>query len=391
MGTTLSIWLTQIGFDKSAIGLFSLVHLPFTLRLVWVPLTDSRWQRKTWATLTLMAMSACLAALSYVDVASHPKSFACLLMALSFTTGGFYVIGIVYELECLEERYYSMGSAFVTTGYRIGLVLTGAGALYLSSLFDWSTIFRCAAAIPSCVGIYLWLIPEPHRSHAVLAEKHRRVQQYTSKVFGLWQETLLKPCKSFFCHGHWQNILYLLMVFKAGHHMMKSMLGPFYLSLDLSVIEIAAMAKIWGLTATIAGSLLGGLWFRGKDHFQAVMQVCMLNLTSLCGYFLLAQAGKSYPLIYAVITIDHFVGGLSITAFIFFLWRVCDKQYAAIQYAMLWSIYSVKVDLMACLGGFIAEMLTWPNFFAVSLIIEIAVACFVKHLLSLPKRQLKTC
>lgn len=387
MGTTLSIWLTQIGFEKSTIGLFSLVHLPFTVRLIWVPLTDSRWRRKSWAMLTLTAMSLSLLGLSYVDVASYPKSFATLLMLLSFFTGGFYVTGIAYELECLDERHYSMGSAFVTTGYRIGLVLTGAGALYLSSFFCWSSLFRYAAAVPLCLGIYLWLIPEPFRSQVVLEEKQRRVSQYSSKIYGLWQETLVKPCKSLFCRAEWQNILYLLLLFKSGNLMLKSMMGPFYLSLGLSVIEIASMIKIWGLTATIVGSLAGGVWFRGKDHFQAVMQLCLLNSVTLGAYFALTLVGKNYPLIYAVVTLEHFIRGLSITTFIFFLWRVCDKQYAAIQYAMLLSIYSIKGDLMACLGGFIAERMCWTNFFAVTLSTEVVMACFAIYILKPQRKQ----
>jgi PAT family beta-lactamase induction signal transducer AmpG len=391
MGTTMSIWLSEEGFDRSTIGLFALVHLPFSLRLFWVPFVDCGWRRKTWVTITLLAMAGCLMALSCVDVGTYPKSFAAILLLLSFVSGGFYVAGLVYELESIDEKRYSMGSACIAMGYRIGLVAAGAGALYLATYCSWGASFKGAALLVLAMAIYLWIMPEPFKSAKTLEEKHARIRQYRSCTYGLFQEMIFKPCRAFFSGGHWKIIMAFLLLFKTGNHLMKSMEGPFYLSLGLSKIEIASIVKIWGLLATIGGSLLGGLWFRGRNHFQALAHVSLINLLALGSFWVLALTGRDYVALYLVIAIEHLVGGLAITAFIFFLWRVCDKQYAAIQYAMLWSIYSIKADFFACAGGFIATKLSWTAFFAFSIAVGAATALIIRALVQRSQSSCQGC
>ena len=39
-GATLSVWLVEGGIAKTAIGMFALVGLPYTLKFAWAPLID---------------------------------------------------------------------------------------------------------------------------------------------------------------------------------------------------------------------------------------------------------------------------------------------------------------------------------------------------------------
>src|ERR1700753_1479902 len=60
-GTTLLVWMREVGVDLGTIGLFALVGTPYTLKFLWAPLTDaldvpllSRWlgRRRGWLVFT---------------------------------------------------------------------------------------------------------------------------------------------------------------------------------------------------------------------------------------------------------------------------------------------------------------------------------------------------
>lgn len=372
VGSTLNIWLAEIGFNKASIGLFSLAYLPFSLKFLWIPIVESCGQRKMWAAGSLLMVAASLAGISFIDSANHPIWLASTIIVHSFATGAFYAVGLAYELESLDAKDYSVGSSCVITGYRAGLVAAGAGALYLSLAAGWLVTYRFYALIAFLIAAYLYLMPEPYKSLSVRLERRQRVRQYASQFKGLYQEMVIQPCRQFFLSAEWKTIILLILCFKCGNQLIKSMEGPFFIALGISKMEIATIVKLWGVIATIAGSALAGIYFKKKDHFLALLYASWMSLISVGCFLALAVVGKKMPILYLAISLEHFVGGLAMTSFIFFVWRVCDKRFAAIHYAMLWSIFSAKGDLIGCWGGLLASYLSWPSFYFLAFLAGIA-------------------
>lgn len=368
IGSTLTIWLAEIGFDKTSIGFFSLASLPFSLRFLWIPIIESAGLRKSWISVTLLTVATSLLAISFIDFFEHPILLASMISLLSIGMGGFYASGLAYELESLDSKFYSLGSSCITTGYRVGLVAAGAGALYLSLAIGWVDTYRFFAIILILMAIYFFILPEPFKSKSVRAERRIRVSRYNSRFYGFYKEMVIEPYHSFMRKPDWKIILLLLLFFKSGNQLMKSMEGPFYLALGIKKAEIATIVKLWGVIATISGSAIGGLYFKKKGHFSALKIVSWFNIIALGCFLLLSLVGKQILILYSAIALEHFVGGLAMTTFIFFLWRVSDKSFASIQYAMLWSVYSIKGDLLGCFGGFLANQMNWPCFFLIALI-----------------------
>lgn len=363
MGSTLSIWLSESGFEKNMIGLFALAGIPLSFKLLWMPLIDRFFSRKSWIVFALSGMALALVGIGFTDPALSPLLLAGWIALLSTFTGCLYMAGIAYELESLDEKQYSIGSANVITGYRIGLLSAGGGALFLSSLFSWPAVFWSIASLLMLGAFLILLLPEPFKSEEIIKAKKAQISQYPSPFHWFWKETLVQPCKKFFQNPNWVIILSFILLFKAGDELSKCMEGPFYLSLGFDKTDLAAAAKTWGMAATLFGAFFGGIYLKGSHNLPSLVKMGCLHASTLFCYYFMTLAGKSLPALYITVALEHFTGGLLMTAFISFLWKSCDKEYAPIQFALFWSLISFKTDLIACFGGFLAARLEWGMFF----------------------------
>lgn len=372
IGSNLSIWLTEAGFEKNVIGLFALLGIPFSLKILWSPIIDrftlpffKQSPRKGWVFFALTGMACTLLFISTLQPAETPWLLAGAIVIMTVFKACLYIAGLSYELESLEKTSYGMGSACILSGYRVGLLAAGSGALYISYLINWSIAFQCMAALLVVGALIVLLQPEPFQSRLILAEKQKQFALYPSMFRCFWNETILQPCRSFFKHVNWKMILLLIFSFKIGDHMSKSMEGPFYLFLGFNKAELAAASKLWGMAATISGAFIAGMFVRKKDSFVSLVVFGMIHACSLLCYYLMAVVGKSMIFLCLTVAVEHFTSGMAMTAFIYFLWSICDKKYAAVQYALFWSFFTIKADLFASLGGYLASNYDWHVFFII--------------------------
>lgn len=388
LGSNLSLWLSEAGFEKSMIGLFALIGLPFSLNIFWSPFVDqvtlpflSHSPRKSWLLFALSGMIVSLIALSLVDPKLEPTQLTLALLSLSTFSGLLYIVGLKYELESLDESRYSVGSACVITGYRTGLLCAGGGALYLAFFYSWSWMFLVMGAL-LFIGASLCLLqPEPYKSKATIAAKREQFSNYPTILQGFWQETIIQPARDIFLRPNWLQLLLIVITFKAGDQLTKVMEGPFYLHLGFDKAELALAAKMCGFGATIFGAFVTGLFLRDKDPYLSLGVIGVIHALSLTGNSCLAIIGKSHLMLYLITALGNFTGGMAMAAFIFFLWRTCSKKYAAVQYALLWSLFSFKADIFSCIGGIIAATCSWPIFFLTVSLIGIFFSLLIFYIL----------
>ncbi len=191
---TLSAWLTEAGVQRSAVTFFSWAALGYSFKFIWAPLIDRMplpWltrllgRRRAWmATAQVLIMTAILI-MAFVDPAGyhgHPGHLVAMAWAavlLGFSAATQDIVIDAYRIECAEQELQAMLSASYIAGYRIGMLVAGAGSLALaahlgSSVADYSYMaWRLTyIGVASCmlVGLLTTLsIPEPapNRSAAV--------------------------------------------------------------------------------------------------------------------------------------------------------------------------------------------------------------------------------
>ncbi len=149
-----------------------------------------------------------------------------------------------------------------------------------------------------------------------------------------------------------------LLFYRLGDNLANPMLHPFFLDVGFDKIEIAQFSKGIGMGATLAGVAAAGflrnipypLFIFGLLHSFSFLLFGFLQLNPW------ALAGT--------VVIEHFTGGMVITAFIATLWKEVTPRFGATQYALLWSLISLKQNVIASFSGVLASFLGWPLFFS---------------------------
>lgn len=380
--SNLSIYFTECGFKKDVIGAIYLLGFPFSLKILWSPIIDHvpvpffrNSPRKGWFVVALLGIALAFLGMSYFEPKEHLWIFASCLFFLSLFAGCLYMVGIAYELESIPKSSYSVGSASLTAGYRTGLLYAGAGVLYFAHIASWSSSFQISACIALAAAFVLAVAKEPYKSAETLAIKRKRLAEYPTTRLGVIHETFVQPFRSFVKAGNWQMLLAVLILFKVSDHIAKPMEGPFYLELGFNKKDLAIAAKTFGFAATIMGAFFAGSIIKNKNPLYSVAILGLIHTCSEFGCLVHSLIGKSYALLYLTSGISNFTGGMLITAFISLLWKTCDKHYATVQYAFLWSVSSLITKLMACCGGVLATYLSWPQFFSSVCTLGVAASC----------------
>ena len=142
---TLSAWLREAGVDRSTIGLFALVGLPYALKPIWAPLIDGLklpfvtallGRRRGWLIVSQVMLLFAIVNLAFSDPLNAPISMAVFAVLVAFFSASQDIVIDAYRIEILEEEQQGMGAAMVTYGYRAGMLMAGAGTLYLADY--WS-------------------------------------------------------------------------------------------------------------------------------------------------------------------------------------------------------------------------------------------------------------
>src|SRR5476649_1311943 len=153
-GSTLLIWMTEAGVNLRTIGLFALVGTPYTLKFLWAPITDALdvpllsrllGRRRGWLVFTQILLMAAIIFLGSCNPAAAPGVVAlgALLVAAASATQD--IVVDAFRVESLPENEQAAGMASYVAAYRIGMLVSTAGALFMVSAFQAQGFNRLAA------------------------------------------------------------------------------------------------------------------------------------------------------------------------------------------------------------------------------------------------------
>src|SRR5271166_5199041 len=153
-GSTLTIWMREAGVDLTTIGFFALVGTPYTLKFLWAPLVDALHvpfftrrfgRRRGWLLCSQLVLIATILLLAIADPARSPPfvALAALLVATASSTQD--IVVDAFRVESLPESEQAAGMASYVAAYRIGMLVSTAGALFVVSGFEGAGLLRAAA------------------------------------------------------------------------------------------------------------------------------------------------------------------------------------------------------------------------------------------------------
>jgi PAT family beta-lactamase induction signal transducer AmpG len=384
--STLSAWLRDMEVSRSAIGFFGWVGVTYSIKVLWAPVVDrlrlpglTRWlgQRRSWMLLGQIGIISGLVAMSFTDPRQELYWVAVFSVLVAFSSSTQDIAIDAFRIESAEVELQGAMSANYIFGYRVAMLLAGAGALYMAEFYSWTMAYWSMAALMAVGVVTVLLVNEPPRgdlgqAESVESELHQRLNLGEKSGQSRWRrlsvwfiDAVISPFVEFFQRNGRFALMILLFIalFRLSDIVMGIMANPFYLDLGFSKKEIADIGKIFGFFMTIAGSFLGGLLVvRYGVHRPLLAGAVMVAVTNLL-FAQLAQVGPDTRWLALVISADNLSGGLSNAAFIAYLSGLTNRAYTATQYALFSSLMTLPGKFMSGFSGVIVDASGYYQFF----------------------------
>src|SRR5476649_2338050 len=375
-GSTLLVWMRESGVDLGTIGLFALVGTPYTLKFLWAPLVDALhvpWfthafgRRRGWLLFSQLLLIVAILLLALTDPARSPLFVAlgALLVAAMSSTQD--IVVDAFRVESLPESEQAAGMASYVAAYRIGMLVSTAGALFLVSAIQAYGFDKQAAwhwgyvAVLVLIGTATALLAtEPERSRQ--AEAAHTYQ----KPFARVAEAAVGAFKDFLGYEMAFVMLAFVVLFKFTDALSGAMTAPFVIDLGFTRNEYAAIVKGVGLAALLLGGFAGGFVARAYPLATSLWIGGLLQAAANLGFCWVAFRGHDLTALTIAITIENFTSAIGTVMFVAYLSALCQNPlHTATQYALLTALAAVGRTYLSSGAGFIAESTGWVWFFLI--------------------------
>jgi len=362
---TLSTRLRDSGLDLGSIGLISLASFFYLFKFVWAPLLDRYvfrplglfGRRRSWLLASQLGIAAGLAALAFVRPELGVAPLVGWVLFTSFCGATQDSVVDAYRIEIAPANAQAALAATYTLGYRIGLILGGAGALYLADFASWKIAYLGMAALMLAPLLATLLSREP-------VAPEMTVQRRIDFLGAFWQ-----PFSSFFRNNGVAFGLALLVfvgLFKFPDQVIGVMAGPFYLDSGYSKADIATVSKLYGIWAGIGGAFLGGMCVAAFG-FRRMLLVAALGVAlSNLAFLLMARHPSELWAFYAAITADNVAQGFAGTTLVAFMSSLTDRNFTATQFALMVSLANLPGKFAGGVSGYVVEASSYGTFFLLS-------------------------
>ncbi len=354
-GATLQAWLTVEGVRLQDIGWFALVGQPYVYKFLWAPLMDRYplpflGRRRGWLLAAQLALLVAIACMGSLSPRESPWLLAALALAVAFLSASQDIVFDAYRADVLEAPERGAGAALSVLGYRIAMLVSGGLALILvDSWLSWTQAYWLMAVLMLVGVAATWAALEPAvqgKAPATLAEAVR------------------EPLAEFFSRGGAVALLVLIVFYKLGDAFAGALTTAFLLrGAGFSLTDVGWANKWLGVGATILGLLAGGALMAKLRLYKSLLLFGILQALTNLGFMALALAGKSYPLMVAVVAAENLCGGMGTAAFVALLMALCDRRFSATQYALLSALAALGRVYVGPAAGAMVEVMGWANFF----------------------------
>ncbi|WP_342267481.1 AmpG family muropeptide MFS transporter [Candidatus Tisiphia endosymbiont of Empis tessellata] len=368
--TSLVAWLKDSNIDIAIITTFAVARLSYSLKVFWSPLVDyfnipllkKFGHRKSWLILCTILISLVLFTMSTILPNESLTLLYFLTICLGFLSATFDISVDALRIDKFDQETQAIASATAVLGYRLGMLITGAGALYFAeATSDWSATFVSMSIIFVVATIFIITVNEP-----TLLRENVDILSLLSLT-----KIVINPFKDFFVRKYAVTILLAVIFFKLGDAMLAVVSMLFYMELGYTKGQIALITKFYGVLATVAGSFAGGIVVYRLGNFRGLIITGIIQSITHFAFIWLNHQPVSSESLFIAITIENFASAMGMTALVGYISILCNKQYSASQYALLSSSSTLFNNTVTIYGGSLVKMLGWDNFFILTIILAL--------------------
>ena len=361
--TTLSAWLRDENIVRSTIGFFGWVTIFYGLKFLWAPLIDSiklplihnvLGKRRSWLLLTQLLICLFLYLLATISPTGDSLvAFAICALFVSFFSASQDIVVDAYRIEIAPIELQGILTAGYQFGYRVAILVSGAGALYIADSYTWEISYKIMSSL-MLIGIITTLMSSEPDEHRLKVDNSSNL---IAAVF--WA-----PIRDFF--SRYKNAILILIfigVYRLSDLSMAVMANPFYLDIGFTLSEIATVTKVFGIAMTLIGAFIGGIIILRYGVSKPLFYGSIMIASTTLMFVVQSIFGNDMNLFILTIALDNFTGGFAGTVFIAYLSSLTDPKYTATQYALFSSLMLVPGKFLSGFSGLVVDSFGYLELF----------------------------
>ncbi len=393
IGYSLSLWMADVGISLSVIGFFALVLLPYNFKFIWAPLIDKIklpylakviGPKKSWLfifqiglILSVFGLSlfspdkntwTYLAATEKGEILIPLQTYLFAFLVAFFAASQDIVVDAL-RIDTLKKEEFGEGAGMYQFGYRMGMLIAGAGVVALSAIVGWQESY-----ILVCILLFGGLM-----STLFVREEKQLLEPGKNNRF--WYDMIVSPFQDFMQKNNWAWILIFIVLYKLCNAVLGRMALPFYRDLGFSKAEIALISGTIGPWITLTGVALGGVLVMRYQILKLLMALGFVEILTSLVFGVFSFFPNSTFMFLIVILFDNVVGGMGGAVFVAFLSGLCSKKYSATQYALLTSLMMLAVSVISVYSGVWAEKMGWYTFFVFTGCLMVPALVLLRYLI----------
>ena len=387
--STLNARLADVGVETATIGFFSWLGITYSIKVFWAPVVDRLklpvldrllGKRRSWRLLAQVGIATGVYLMAHVDASAVPETMALCGLLVAFSSATQDVAIDAYRIEIAEERLQAALAATYIFGYRLALLVAGAGALYLAEFWSWQVSYEVMAALVGVGALTVLVVKEPAVNHFSAAQdiahkieqeaaKRTHLGPRVARFAGWFYAAIAGPFLDFF--RRYKELAFVILVMVAVYRIsdiaMGVMANPFYLDfMGFSKTQVADVTKIFGFFMTIAGSLAGGVLVVRYGTRKILLAGAIMTAATNLLFVFLAQYPPNLATLALVVSADNLSGGIANVALIAWLSSMTSASFTATQYALFSSLMTLPGKFLGGFSGMVVAGFGYAEFFLVA-------------------------
>ena len=454
--STLSVWLVKAGVERSTVTLFSWAGFAYSFKFLWSPIVD-KFQipllhkighRKSWLLITQILIFFSIILTSYSDPQNNLKFMAFAIVLIAFFSATQDIVIDAYRIESAPEKKQGPLASMYLAGYRIAMIVSGAGSLWLASIMSnenyqtevWKNVYQIIGFFMIIGFISTALCKEPTNNKVKKINYKNQLKFTFSTILSILiffvfflnipevkvlnhfynffynvfkivfsfgvalisllilekinflpkkqsREIFINPIIDFFKRYKKIALMILLLIglYRIADVVMGVMANIFYLEKGYEIKDIATFSKFFGLIATILGGILGGTFAMKFGTYKSLLIGAITAALTNVLFAFLAIIEKNLFYLATIIIADNLASGFAGAAFVVYLSSLTSIKFTATQYALFTSLMLFIPKLIAGYAGGIVDVIDYPSFFIFTAILGFPVIFLI---IFLNKRKL---
>ncbi|MFY7697977.1 MAG: AmpG family muropeptide MFS transporter [Legionella sp.] len=378
VSSTLQAWFVEAGMSLVAIGLLSLLGLPYLFRFIWAPILDryslfKLGKRKSWIISMQVVLLFGFNLMAWCAPNVYPNLLVLLALCMAICSATQDVAIDAHRTEYLLKNEQALGVSMAVFGYRLALLFSGGLGLVIAQYLGFAMAYRLLGLVMCCGIIATVYSPEP-------SEIGHHQPNFAQSFIAPIRELQSRP-------GIVWLILFII-AYKLGESFTTSTSGivmPFFIQgLGFSLDTIGYVNNVLGLIAIVIGGMTAGILLMRCSLLHALCVFGLLQALTNVLFVLLAANSKNLSLLALAVFSDNFAAGMGSTGLVALLTRVVDRRYTATQLSVLAAISTIPRNFSGPIAAYIQSCVGWVGLYEFSVVLALVflpLALLVKPLL----------